>query len=287
MKKKRAGYLEGVVSIIVNVVLFALKYWAGIVSGSVALMADAWHTLTDSVSSVIVIAGVKLSDKKADREHPFGHGRWEQVASIFIAVLLALIAVDFIQKSITLFQAQQSAEFGTIAIIVTIISIVAKEGLARYAFFLGKKSGNTAVKADGWHHRSDALSSILVLAGIFLNKYFWWIDSVLGLLISLLLLYAVYTILKEAVNTMLGKRPSPKLLEQIEDVIYREEKRDLHPHHFHLHEYGAHRELTFHIKINGDCTIDHAHEIATRVEKAIKAELDITTTIHLEPYDDD
>lgn len=284
MKKKRAGYLEGVVSIISNIILFGLKYWAGIVSGSVALLADAWHTLTDSVSSLIVIIGMKLSDKKADKEHPYGHGRWEQVASIFIATLLAVIAFNFIRESIELFQNKQSANFGTLAVVITIISVITKEGLAQYAFILGKKSGNTTVKADGWHHRSDALSSVLVLAGIFLNKYFWWIDSVLGFIISLLLLYAVFQILRESVNTMLGKRPSDELIEQIKALIEEHEKRDLLPHHFLMHEYGSHRELTFHIKLHGDYTIDHAHEIATRVEKIIKDELDISATIHLEPY---
>ncbi|MFO8087669.1 MAG: cation diffusion facilitator family transporter [Bacteroidales bacterium] len=284
MKKKQAGYLEGIISIIGNIVLFGLKYWAGIVSGSVALLADAWHTLTDSVSSVIVIVGMKLSGKKADHEHPYGHGRWEQVASVFIAALLAVIAFNIIHDSIVQFKDEEAASFGTLAIIVTIVSIVGKEGMAQYAFHLGKKSGNTAVKADGWHHRSDALSSVLVLAGIFLNNYFWWIDSVLGFLISLLLLHAVYKILKESVNAMIGQRPSEHIIEAIRTLIEENEQRDLLPHHFLLHEYGSHRELTFHIKVKGDCTINDAHEVATRVEKRIKEELDISTTIHLEPY---
>ncbi len=283
MKKKRAGYLEGVTSVVVNIILFALKYWAGVVSGSIALLADAWHTLTDSVSSLIVILGVKLSDKKADHEHPFGHGRWEQVASIFIAVLLAYIAVDFIRESIEHFQNRKSASFGTIAIVVTIVSIISKEGLARYAFMLGKKSGNSSVKADAWHHRSDALSSVMVLAGVFLNPYFWWIDSLLGILISLILLYAVFNILKEAVNTMIGKRPSPELISQIKNLIEENEQQELFPHHFHLHEYGEHRELTFHIKVNKHSTVQQAHDLATRIEQTIKSELNITATIHLEP----
>ncbi|MCF8219062.1 MAG: cation diffusion facilitator family transporter [Bacteroidales bacterium] len=285
MKRKRAGYLEGIISIVVNIILFGLKYWAGIVSGSVALLADAWHTLTDSVSSIIVILGMRLSGKKADRKHPFGHGRWEQVSSILIAALLAMIAFNFLMESIELYKEHKAANFGTVAIVVTIASILAKEGMAQYAFYLEKKSGNKAVKADGWHHRSDALSSLLVLAGIFLGNYFWWIDSLLGVLISLLLLYAVYQILKESVDSILGHRPSPELIEEIKTLIEDYEQRDLLPHHFLLHEYGNHRELTFHIKVRGDCSIDYAHEIATRVEKLIKQEMDISATIHLEPYE--
>ena len=96
MKKNRAGYIEGLVSIIVNTGLFGLKLWAGIVSGSLALTADAWHTLSDSFSSIIVILGVKLSSKKPDKEHPFGHGRWEQIAAIFIGCLLGIMAFSIL-----------------------------------------------------------------------------------------------------------------------------------------------------------------------------------------------
>ena len=197
MKRERAGYLEGIVSIIVNTLLFGLKLWAGIVSNSIALVADAWHTLSDSASSVIVIAGTKLSSKKADKEHPFGHGRWEHIAAMFIGFLLVIIAWAFIKDSIIQYKARESANFGLIAIIVTIVSILVKEGLAQYAFYLSRKSENASVKADGWHHRTDALSSVIVLAGIMLRNYLWWIDSALGIIISLMLFFAAYEIIRE------------------------------------------------------------------------------------------
>jgi cation diffusion facilitator family transporter len=142
MDKNRAGYTEGFVSILVNTGLFGLKLWAGIVSSSIALTADAWHSLSDSFSSIIVIFGVKLSSKKPDKEHPFGHGRWEQIAAIFISFLLALIAYDFLKDSILQFNTKKTANFGILAIVVTIISILVKEGLAQYAFYIGKKKRN-------------------------------------------------------------------------------------------------------------------------------------------------
>ena len=190
MDKKKASYIEGLVSIIVNIGLFFLKYWAGIVSGSVALIADAWHTLSDSLSSVIVIAGAKLSSKNPDKEHPFGHGRWEYITSIFIGITLALIAFGLSKDSIQQFKTKEAAQFGIIAIVVTIVSIIIKETLAQYAFYLGRKSDNTSIKADGWHHRTDALSSVIILVGIFLKDKFWWIDSALGIAVSLMLFYA-------------------------------------------------------------------------------------------------
>lgn len=283
MKKEKAGYMEGSVSIIINTALFFLKMWAGIVSGSLALTADAWHTLSDSISSVVVIIGTKLSARKPDKKHPFGHGRWEYVSSIFIGFLLAIIAYDFMKDSILQFQAKESANFGTIAIVVTIISIVVKEILAQYAFYLGRKSGNTAVKADGWHHRTDALSSIVVLGGIFLKDYFWWIDSALGFIISLMLFYAVYEIVKEAIDKLLGEIPNPELIEHVEALILTLTNEDLQAHHYHIHNYVGHQELTFHIKLQKDLDIETGHSIATAIENKLFDEMHIMCTVHIEP----
>lgn len=283
MDKKRAGYIEGIVSIITNTGLFALKLWAGIVSGSLALTADAWHTLSDSLSSIIVIFGVKLSSKKADKEHPFGHGRWEQIAAIFIGFLLGIIAYDFLKDSIDNFQSKESADFGTFAIVVTIISILVKEGLAQYAFYIGKKTGNLSVKADGWHHRTDALSSVVVLIGIFFSDRYWWIDSLLGLIIALMLFYAAYEIIKDAIWKILGEEPDSELIEKIQKIIRSVTTSDVKPHHYHIHNYISNQELTFHIKVENKMDVETAHAIATRIENRIREELNITTTIHIEP----
>ncbi len=285
MKRQQAGYLEGIVSIIVNTILFGLKLWAGIISHSVALVADAWHTLSDSASSGIVIAGTKLSAKKADKEHPFGHGRWEHITAIFIGVLLAVIAWSFIKDSYENFRARESADFGLVAIIVTIISILTKEGLAQYAFYLSRKTHNLSVKADGWHHRTDALSSVIVLIGIMLRNYLWWVDSALGIIISLLLIYAAYEIIAESVNKLLGEKPSEELVTKIENIVYSVAECNLHPHHFHMHNYVNHKELTFHLIMDGRLSIDESHEIVTRIENEIREKLDIESTIHVEPAD--
>lgn len=281
--RDKLGYREGIVSIVVNILLFGLKYWAGIVSGSIALIADAWHTLSDSLSSLIVIAGIKLSSKKPDKEHPFGHGRWEHIASFFIGFLLAFIAYGFMREAILRLGTHESANFGTIAVIVTIVSILVKEGLAQYAFFITRKTGNTSVKADGWHHRTDALSSVVVLAGILLKNFFWWIDSVLGILISLMLLYAVYTIIKETISKLLGEKPSDELIKKIIHIVEKHPWPDLIPHHFHIHNYGNHQELTFHIKLDKNQDIETGHRIATEIETEIREKLHIESTIHVEP----
>ena len=285
MERKKASYLEGTISIIGNICLFALKYWAGIVSGSIALMADAWHTLSDSISSVVVIVGAKLASKQPDKDHPYGHGRWELISAIIIAIILVLIAIGFVTDSISQLRTKESANFGTLAIVVTVVSIVVKELMAQYAFSLGRKSDSTTVKADGWHHRTDALSSLVILVGILFKNYFWWIDGALGLAVSMMLMFAAYQILKEAVDKILGEEPGEELIEEILGHMRSLFDYDLHPHHFHLHNYISSKELTFHIKIDNTISVEEGHAIATAIEDLIDEKLSIKSTIHLEPID--
>ena len=279
----KLGYREGLVSVILNLLLFVLKYYAGIASASLALIADAWHTLSDSLTSLVVILGIKLSSKKPDKEHPFGHGRWEQISALIIAILLALVGVEFMKDAIAKLRGHEAADFGWLAYLATVASIVLKEGLARYAFYIARKTGNAAVKADGWHHRSDALSSLMVLAGLFLSPYFWWIDSVLGMLISFMLFYAAYGIIREAVNKILGEEPSEEVIGKVEQIVKAEMGNVAYPHHYHIHHYGDHIEFTFHIKVPGEETVEEAHRRATLIEMQIKTELKIDATIHIEP----
>ena len=279
----KLGYREGLVSVILNLLLFVLKYYAGIASASLALIADAWHTLSDSLTSLVVILGIKLSSKKPDKEHPFGHGRWEQISALIIASLLALVGVEFMKDAIAKLRGHEAADFGWLAYLATVASIVLKEGLARYAFYIARKTGNAAVKADGWHHRSDALSSLMVLAGLFLSPYFWWIDSVLGMLISFMLFYAAYGIIREAVNKILGEEPSEEVIGKVEQIVKAEMGNVAYPHHYHIHHYGDHIEFTFHIKVPGEETVEEAHRKATLIEMQIKTELKIDATIHIEP----
>ena len=285
MKNKQNLYanLEGWISVAANILLFGLKFWAGIVSNSIAIIADAWHTLSDSISSVIVLIGVKISRKPADKEHPFGHGRAELIASVVIGVLLALIGFEFVLKGIEKIRNKEDATYGTIAIIVTIISIVIKELLAQYAFWAAKKTNLKSLKADGWHHRSDAISSVVILSGIILGKYFWWIDGILGILVGILIFYASYKILKEGINPLIGEEPDIDMINNIKKISNRVANTETAIHHIHIHKYGNHTEITFHMRLPKDLILDRVHNIATNIEADIKEELDMEATIHMEP----
>ncbi len=281
----RAGYWAAGISVVVNILLFALKYWAGVKTGSIAIIADAWHTLSDSISSIVVVFAIFLSSRKADKKHPFGHGRWEQIAALFVGFILGIIAWDFLSSSVKLFSEHQAVHYGKIAIYATAISIVVKEGFAQYAFYIARKTKNLSIKADAWHHRSDALSSVVVLAGIAVAKYFWWIDSVLGIIISLMLFYATFEIIKEAISKLLGEEASDDLINKVKEIISKNYIHDVEAHHFHIHNYSTHQELTFHIKLNPDYNIAEAHKIASAIEKDILNEMNIHATIHVEPMD--
>ena len=280
---KKYGNLEGWLSIVLNLFLFVIKFWAGIVSGSVAIIADAWHTLSDSFTSVIVLVGIKISSIPPDKEHPFGHGRAELIGSIIIGVLLGVVGFNFVLESIHKLSDHTEAVFGKLAIIVTAVSVVLKEGMAQFAVWAGKKVKSQSMIADGWHHRSDAASSLVILIGIFLNDYYWWIDGVMGILVAIFIFYTTYVILKDAVNTMLGETPDEGLIKELKVLSKQIYPSDLLIHKIQVHKYGNHTEFTFHIKLPHDYSLSDAHQISFDFETLIKNELDICATIHMEP----
>ena len=273
MKNKNLAYSEGWVSIVLNIFLFAVKYYAGIMSGSIALIADSWHTLSDSFSSAIVIIGTKASDKPPDKEHPFGHGRAELIATIIMGSLLASVGLNFFFDSFIKLKERDLASFTTFAIIVTLISFISKEIMARYAFWVGKKIASPSVIADGHHHRSDAISSLIILISLFFGRYVWWIDGALGILVSFMIMYSAYEVLKGTINSLLGTEPDKEAVAKISAICNQHGIKTEFIHHIHLHNYGMHNEVTFHIRVSDKLSISEAHKISSEIEAQIKEEL--------------
>jgi len=287
VKKTNTKYaiIEGWLSLLSNVVLFALKLWVGLISGSVAVIADAWHTLTDSLSSIILLIAIRISNKPADENHPFGHGRAEIIASLIIGVLLSVIAFNFLIDSVKKLFDHQSANFGTSVIVVTIISIVVKELMAQYAIWSYKKTNLNSLKAEAWHHRSDAISSVIILIGIFIGNSFWWLDSTLGIMVALLIFYASYEVISEAIKPLMGEKPNAAIEAKIKELICKTTNKDVNFHHLHVHKYGHHTEITFHIKLSAHISLADAHFITEKIESEIKKEMDFEATIHIAPFE--
>ncbi|MEA3448754.1 MAG: cation diffusion facilitator family transporter [Bacteroidota bacterium] len=281
-KSYKKAMFAGWLAIIGNVFLFALKLWAGIVSGSVALMADAWHTLSDSVSSIVLLVFYKFANKPPDMTHPYGHGRFRLIASVIIGVILFLVGLNFGVEAVGKLIAKESAEFGTLALVAMIVSVLVKEGMARYALHAYKKLDSLALKADAWHHRSDAISSLVILAGIVLQKYAWWIDGALGMVVSVLIVYTAWEIVQKTIDVILGKKPDGKLIKEVRNIVNETVGFDVLSHHFHLHTYGDHKELTFHVVLPGDWTLDKVNVCIREMRKLIREKLDVEPTIQVD-----
>jgi cation diffusion facilitator family transporter len=282
-EKRRLGYQEGVISSVLNTVLFGLKFWVGMAVGSVAMIADAWHTLSDTLTSLVVILGFWISSKPGDEEHPFGHGRAELIASVIIGTLLGVVGLNFLKESWNQLRDHQSAEYSAISIIAFGISVVAKEALARYSIWAGKKVKAQSLLADGWHHRSDALASALIIVGALFGARFWWIDGILGLGVSALILYAAADIIRGAVNTLMGEKPDAELVDKVKSIVDSALPGNSKLHHIHVHTYGDQKEMTLHIRLPGQMSLIDAHSVTFAIEDRIRKELNIEATIHPEP----
>jgi cation diffusion facilitator family transporter len=277
--------IEGWMSLIGNILLFVVKYWAGVVSGSVAMIADAWHTLSDSFSSVIVLIGVKIAQKPPDQEHPFGHGRAESIASIVVGVLLIMVGINFVFQGFERLIEREEAYFGKMAIIVTIISMVVKEIMAQISIRWGKRFKLQSLISDGWHHRSDAISSLVILVGIFAGPHIWWIDGVLGMAVGLLIGYSGLVILNQTFKPLLGENPDSDLTRQINAIGLSVCNADIHLHHVHIHNYGDHSEITFHMRLPGVMPLRDTYMLTSALRRRLKRDLNLNATIYLEPID--
>jgi len=276
---RKAGWI----SIIGNILLFIVKIWIGLVSQSVALISDSVHTLSDSMSSIVVLLALKFGNKPPDKEHPFGHGRADLIATIIVGVMLSIIAFEFLLKSTEILIQRESVKFGLWAILITAFSVVSKEAMAQYSIYAFKKSGKTSMKSDAWHHRSDAVSSLVILVGIFFNPYFWWIDGVLGIAVAFLIAHTAYEIIKQPVEMLLGETPSDTLIEKLEKESFNLLGFNANLHAYKIHRYGDHIELSCHIKLSPDVSFMRAHDIATLLENLFFKKFDIHATIHFEP----
>jgi len=270
-------------SIILNVVIFGMKYYAGLQADSLAMIADAWHSLSDSITSVVVLLGYWYANKPADYEHPFGHGRAEPVVAIIVATLLAVVGSNFIIEAYERIENHKIVEYTNEAVILFTITIFLKEIMASASIIVGKKTGSEALIADGWHHRSDAISTVIIVVGAVFGSGIWWLDSAMTFLIAIILFWIAYKIVRSSANTLLGENPNHQLKEKIMKIAKEVNPAITSVHHFRLHNYGEHKELNIDIRLPSEMSVLDAHVIATAVEKSIYFQLKIKTTVHIEP----
>ena len=276
----------------VNAVLIVLKFIAGFVGRSSAMVADAVHSLSDFVTDVIVIVFVKIAGKPRDKGHEYGHGKFETFATMIIGFILCLAGLGLMINGIELvvhsLHGHTLPKPGTLALVIAIISIISKEWLYRYTTNVGKKVNSQAVIANAWHHRSDAISSVGTLIGIsgaiFLGDKWRILDPIAAIVVSLFIIKSGYDIMKPAVADLL----EASLPESMENEILKLVKTVpgiTYVHNLRTRRIGNDIAVDLHVKMDGHLTLTTAHELATEAENAIKSRFGNNSiiNIHMEP----
>ena len=281
--RSRIGKFQGWISIIVNGLMFFLKLLIGFIIGSISVIADAFHTLTDVISSGVVIWGFNESEKPADKDHPYGHGRAEYVATLVIAILLIVAGIEFIESSIERIVDPTIVEPQWWMIISIVITIFIKILVALYAEFLSSKIASSTLHADAWHHQADAISSFLVAFAMILGKYgYSQFDGWIGLIIAMFIIWSGFGIAKTAVDDLIGRPPT---IEEINDIRQLSQYVEgvIGVHDIAVHSYGKDKFASIHIEIDADENQMDAHDISANVEKILYNKLGVAPTVHFDP----
>ena len=283
MYRTKIGVFQGWISVLVNSILFIFKLVIGVMVGAVSVIADAVHTLSDVVSSIVVIWGFKQAEKPADVEHPYGHGRAEYIATLIIAILLCVAGIEFIEASIDRIQNPEQVVAEWWMILILMVTIILKEITARYAEFLSTKIASGTLHADAWHHRIDALSSLLVVGALIAGKYGYpSSDGWAGLGVALFLIYTGFEIAKDAVDDLIGKPPTSEEVEVIRQIVMSVDG-VLGAHDIIVHSYGHDKFASVHVEIDADETTAVAHDISEEVEVKLEKAIGVEPTVHLDP----
>lgn len=278
------GVLSGSVGIFCNVVLFLLKLFAGLVTGAVSIMADAFNNLSDAGSSVVTLLGFKMAGKPADTEHPFGHGRIEYLSGLFVAVAILFMGFELLKSSVEKILHPEALEFRVVSVLILAAAILLKFWMAYFNFSLGKKISSEAMKATGTDSLSDCISTGAVLVGM-LIFYFLHInlDGYIGAVVAILVLIAGYHAAKDTIQPLLGSAPDPEIVKKIQELVL-SEPLILGIHDLVIHDYGPGRRMvSLHAEVTYQVDILEAHDLIDNIEKKLEQELQYEATIHMDP----
>ena len=277
-------FLGGIVGILSNLLLFLIKLSVGLITSSIAIMADAFNNLSDAGSSIITIVGFKLSDKPADAEHPFGHGRMEYISALIVSFMVMLVGFEFVKSSVERIFNPIKIEFETIPFVLLLISILIKLWLSHFNKFIGNKIDSSALKAASTDALGDVFTSSSVAISFLVSKFTSFpIDGYLGTLVALFILYSGFSLTKETLNPLLGEAPDPELVQKIKDMVLSYDK-ITGVHDLIIHNYGPCRCMaSIHAEVPSNISIMEIHEIIDKAEREISEKLKIYLVIHMDP----
>lgn len=277
-----------VISIILNCLLTLIKFISGVISKSSAMISDSVHSLSDVLSTFVVIIGVKISNKKADSDHPYGHERIECVSAIILSGMLfiigALIGINGI-KNVT--NSGNLVMPGVLALIASIISIISKEAMYQYTIRVSKKINSAALKADAWHHRSDALSSIGSFIGILGSRLgFKIFDPLASVIISLCIIKVSIDIFKDAIDKMVDKSCDKEVIDKVISVIEKNESvKNIDD--IKTRQFGNKAYVDVEISVDENLLLKDAHKVAEEIHNSVENEINIVKhcMVHVNPYE--
>ena len=260
-ERQAYGTLCSVVGIMLNVMLFAGKYFAGIISHSIAITADAFNNLSDAGSSFITLIGFRFAGKKPDTEHPFGHGRFEYISGFIVSIAILMMGFELGKSSVSKIIHPVAVETGKLSIIILFISVCVKLYMALYNTRIGKKIDSTAMKATAMDSLSDMVATSVVLLSMLIMKFTCLsIDGISGLLVALFILYAGYNAAKDTLGPLLGQPPKKEFVHEIEDIVLSYED-VVGIHDLVVHDYGPGRcMISLHAEVPGDGDIYKLHD---------------------------
>ena len=291
--RRSYGTLVSIVSMLLNILLFAAKFTVGTLFGSVSITADAVNNLSDAGSQIISFISFRISAKPADREHPFGHARIEYVASMIVSFLILLIGVELLKESFSKILSPAPPERSWIAAAVLGLSILVKLWLGLFNKKIGKRIDSSVMRATAADCLSDALATGAVLISTLILLLFPSVtlnlDAYMGVIVAVLILVAGVKILNETKNSILGEAPSDEIVKQITEVV-QSYPDVLGIHDLTVHNYGpGHVIAALHVEVDGKIDVFHTHDVIDNIERQLRRELSIEATIHMDPIvtDDD
>lgn len=285
---KAYGYLCGIVGIISNSILSILKIFIGFYAGSIAIVADAVNNITDVGSSMITIVGFMISDKPADKEHPFGHARAEYITALAISVIIMFVGLKFFTSSIERIRNPKPVIFSIVTIVILSLTILAKFWQGSFYQNIGDRIDSNSLRAVAADSRSDVMTTIVVLISVGCSKFILFpIDGYIGVLVSGFIFYNGIKIAIDAINPLLGVAPDEELVNNIISKVESYEGIE-GSHDLIVHNYGLGTTLaSIHAEVCDKMTIIEAHEIIDKAEKDISKALNIEIVIHMDPIDCD
>ena len=282
------GILAGIVGIACNLVLCAMKFIIGIISGSIAIQADAVNNLSDVGSSAVMLIGSKMAGKPADREHPYGHARMEYIAALIIAFLILIVGFELGRESVLKIIAPEPVEFSVAMIVVLVLSILVKFWMSRFTSNIGRRIHSSTMSAA----TSDSISDVISTGAILISSVVGYfkgvnIDGYSGVVVAGFVLYSGITILRDTISPLMGEAPDPKTVAELTDRVLAYDG-IIGIHDIMVHSYGPGKRIaSAHAEVRSDCDLMAIHETIDTAEREIGAQMGILLTLHLDPIEVD